>query len=390
MVVLRAQGVKDGKPMADDLYSLVKSSEFRNAIHGEDFDKAIDAMVRADVATAGRVGPAEFVKMSKYMRSALPGLSDDFLYKYAPELAQEFGGSSAGTSLAAVYQQVVSGQMRTTGLRLLDTLGEIDHSKVDFDKNGRIVKARPGANMLGGVFKNDPAEYAERLIGDMASHGITTESDQRDWMSMIFGNRLSAQMMMTLGYQKLRLDRGAAGISSTLPVDAAAKELLANDPTTNKNNMVSSLTNMLTSLGTITMGPATTFFKDMTDLFNFVRDPQSSSQWHAMFGGGIPLGPLAPSYAWPDAGQFERARRSQDAYKSDPEAARGRALGALPITIPAPQVSMTNNVRVFIDGKAIAATVEAELVGAGFTMGHSLQDSHANYSAPDVSGSGHE
>lgn len=408
MVDLRALGIKTGKPLADQMYALVKSTEFRNAITDEKFDPAIDAMVRAAMATAGRVGPSEFLQMSKYMRSALPGLSDDFLYKYAPELAQEFGGSSAGTSLSAVYQQVVSGQMRTTGLRLLDSLGEIDRSKVDFDKNGRIVKARPGANKLGDIFKNDPAEYAQALIKDLDSHGITQEGAQRDYMSMIFGNRLSAQMMMTLGYQRMRLDRGAAGIGQTMHADAAAKELLANDPTTNMNAMTAAWTNMLTAFGGLTMKPATMGMQGLADVFNVLRHPLSNWNGPSEWGKGIFWNPSAFPVDHviakePDSlfGMWRERNKAQSSlfrsgYRGSDldremgrEGARGKASPDR-IVQPPPVINLQNNVRVMIDGKQIAAAVEADLVGQGFTMGHNSQDSHANYSAPDVSGSGHQ
>lgn len=198
MTVLQGLDSKKGTDTAKQAYDLVKSAEFRNAIGEQQFDAAVGAMVKASEATGGVVTPADWFKGSKYLRSALPRLSDRFLYTMFPELSQEFGGSSGGTALSAVYQQIVAGQMRTTGLRLLDTLGEIDESKAEFDKNGRIVRIKPGANKLGDLFATDPDQYAARIVADLKAHGITAEQDQRDWLSQIFGNRNSAQMMMTL------------------------------------------------------------------------------------------------------------------------------------------------------------------------------------------------
>jgi hypothetical protein len=91
-VVLKAQGGKGGDDAAKELYDLVKSAEFRNAIGDKQFDKAIDAMVKSDVATGGIVTPRTFLQMSQMLKSALPGLSDDYLYKIMPELTQEFKG----------------------------------------------------------------------------------------------------------------------------------------------------------------------------------------------------------------------------------------------------------------------------------------------------------
>jgi hypothetical protein len=118
-VRLKAQGGEGGKDVAADLYSFVKSVEFRGAIGPESFDKAIKAMTDADVATGGIVTPRTFLQMSQMLKSALPGLSDKYLYEIMPELAQEFKGPQAGTAAASLYQQLIAGQMRTKGLNLL-------------------------------------------------------------------------------------------------------------------------------------------------------------------------------------------------------------------------------------------------------------------------------
>ena len=89
---LKAQGGSNGGDTAKELYDLVKSAEFRNAIGDKDFDKSIKSMVAADVATGGIVTPRTFLQMSQMLKGALPGLSDDYLYKIMPELAQELRG----------------------------------------------------------------------------------------------------------------------------------------------------------------------------------------------------------------------------------------------------------------------------------------------------------
>jgi hypothetical protein len=198
-------------------------------------------------------------------------------------------------------------------------------------------------------------------------------------------------MTDVLYFQKQRLDRGAAGISSTMTTDAAAKELLANDPTTNMNKLTSSLTNMLTALGQLTMKPATGLFAGMADVFRFLRDPihadwQPPSQW----GKGIFWNPSqfpVDKVLHADAPFNAFAPKMNYGADYGREAERGRALGAL--QAPAP-ISLTTTNNFFVDGAKIASIIESKLIGAGFTMGHNQQDSHAFYSAPDVSGSGHQ
>ncbi len=239
-----------------ELYDFVKSAEFRNAIGDKDFDKAVGSMVSADVATGGIVTPRTFLQMSQMLKGALPGLSDDYLYKIMPELSQEFGGARAGTAATSLYQQLIAGQMRTTGIKLLDDLGMVDESKADFDKNGRIVRMRPGAYKDSDTFKSDPLKGMADLIAAMKAHGITTEGAQRDELTMMFGNRNAAQMAMTLGYQFPRLQRGAQGIENTWPLGSSSDELLKNNPYDQWSKFTSSLTNLGAELGTDLMPAA--------------------------------------------------------------------------------------------------------------------------------------
>jgi hypothetical protein len=139
--------------------------------------------------------------------------------------------------------------MRTSGLRLLDSLGMVDENKVDFDHNGRIVKARPGYFKDDDVFKSNPLLGIEDIIKAMDAHGITNEKDQRDNISMLFGNRNAAQMALTLAYQDMRLGRGAQGIKNTWSLTAASDELLANDPMTQFRKTWADLNVVLIDIG---------------------------------------------------------------------------------------------------------------------------------------------
>ena len=141
-VVLRDQGKDRNGDVGRELYDLTKSAEFRNAISDKDFDKAVGSMVAADVATGGIVKPREWLQTSQMLKSALPGLSDEYLYQIMPELMQEFGGSRAGTAGASLYQALIGGQMRTKGINLLADIGMVDTSKVQFNSIGMIKAAR--------------------------------------------------------------------------------------------------------------------------------------------------------------------------------------------------------------------------------------------------------
>ncbi len=270
-VILRNLDKKNGGSAESELYDIVKAGEMRNAIGDASFDSVAGAITRADEATGGKVTPRQTLQFYKYLRGALPGLSDKFLFSIGPELIQEFNGSSGGTALAADYQQIVAGQQRTTGLRLLDKLGEIDRSKVEFDKDGRIVRSQPGANKLDGVFEKDPVEYASRVIKDLDRIGVHGQDDQTKWLAQIYGNRNSAYMIAVLAYQKARLERGAAGYDATLSIKDESDNLMKDNPWTKFNAMTASFQNMMTSIGDINMGTMTETMRGITIFFNDIR-----------------------------------------------------------------------------------------------------------------------
>lgn len=271
MVVMRSLDSKRGgdSHLADQVYNLVRSAEFRNAVSGPEFSKAIDLMVRAGVASGGRVNPTEFFAFSKYARGALPSLSDRFLYSYGPELAMEFKGSSAGTALASLYKNIVGGTMTTRGARLLGQLGMINEGGAEFDKHGRIVRLKPGGIVGADKFASDPDVFAGMLIEKMKAKGLN-ETQQRQWLSMIFGNRSSEQMMGTLAYQRNRLDRGAVGIAETMNIGDAAKELLAHDPVANMERFHNAWSNLLTSMGNALVEPAISAMQKLARMFDML------------------------------------------------------------------------------------------------------------------------
>ncbi|SDR52637.1 hypothetical protein SAMN05519103_04552 [Rhizobiales bacterium GAS113] len=289
MVVLRSMDEKTGGNVSGQLYNLIRSAEFRNAITGPEFDKAIDMMVRADVATGGKVTPADFFQFSKYARGSLPGLSDRFLYSYGPELAQEFKGSGAGTVMSGLYQQIVGGMMSTTGLSKMQDLDMLRGGPMQplineknklvgyeneywlFDKYQNVVKSRKPGGIVGSeVFEKDPDKFFEIMMQHEAAQGISDPDAQRRYNAQIFRRGTTTQFANVLMQQMGRLDRGAAGIAGTMSTYDAAQTLLARDPATNMRSFTAAWTNMLTAAGGPLIEPAITGMRAVTQFFKFL------------------------------------------------------------------------------------------------------------------------
>ena len=434
-VVLKAQGGEKGGDTARELYDMVKSAEFRNAIGDKQFDSAIIGMVRADVATGGIVTPGAFLQMSQMAKGALPGLSDDFLYKIMPELAQEFKGPTAGTALASLYQQLISGQMRTKGLNLLGDLGMVNTDKVEYDKIGRIKAANPGFFTDADTFRTDPMKSIGDIIEAMKAHGLTSESQQRDEIAGLFGNRNAQQMAQTLAFQYQRLARGAQGISNTNDIGATSADLLANNPYTQWNQFTSATTNAGAALGANLMPAATQALNSLTANINamakvFGGDTSNSALHDAIFGpkdaqkdwlqklqDKVGNNPIAHADQAIGNWLYDRASlwgQHPDTFVPGPGAAhlisgrdpRSPSTGPYAYTPAAPSVSanlngtaivnVTNNVNVTGLVETILSRVKGEIegafksMGAGGTNGDSGHDGRAGPTYPDhVSGVGH-
>jgi hypothetical protein len=290
-VALKNRFGGQGEDTAKEIYDLVKSAEFRNSIGDADFDKAMGAMVAANVSTGGIVKPRDWLQVSQKLRGALPGLSDDFLYTIVPELIQEFGGPQAGTAGSSLYQQLVAGSMRTVGVRELQKLGLVNDKKAQFDKNGRIVRMMPGGYLDEDVFKADQMKGMADLVLAMNEHGITDIGAQRDELSTIFGNRVAAQLAMVLAYQDARLRRGAQGIKDAEDPSIFARQKLQDNPYTQWDKFTSAATNAGAALGANLMPSATAALNNLTATVNglaqlFSGHGDASSLRSVLFGSG--------------------------------------------------------------------------------------------------------
>lgn len=391
MTVIRGMDTKrggDGK-VADDAYDLVKSAEFRNAVKPEEFDAGINSMVKSIEGTGGRVTPRDWLAFSKYARQALPGLNSDFLYTMIPEMIQEFGGAAEGTSLASLYQQIVAGQIRTTGMKLFDQLGYIDPSKVEYDKAGRIVRLMPGANVKAGEFQQDPALFAANLVQEMAKKISDDPNVQRQWVSQMVGNRNAAQQLAQFMTQMPRINRGADAIRASDDIDAASKELIDNNPWTAWDRLKNNFKSAVGLTGDNAMGSMTGFFNGLANVVGWynklVTTPAGQSllpDWIAKPGGVAP-GAQAPSGL---------ATKVLPAHSDNTDAAAKGSKDFDPKSLPAPKVNVDVKppgvdvkVNVMLDGASIAAAVSKTIsVTAGrVTNASSGFDGRANEVWPD-------
>ena len=112
--------------LGEDFDKLVKGMEIKGVTQDlAKFTHYIDGMAKAINVFGDTLRPTDYYEMFKYGRAATNALSDDFMLKTAPTLAQELGGSSAGKALSSFYTQFVGGKMSNKAVEALATYGSI-------------------------------------------------------------------------------------------------------------------------------------------------------------------------------------------------------------------------------------------------------------------------
>ncbi len=196
--------------------------------------------------------PTDYYEMFKYGRAATNALSDDFMLKTAPTLAQELGGSSAGKALSSFHTQMVGGKMSNKAVESLLDYGLIDPDKVIKTSTGNVKGVKPGG-IVGGEYlqpgKEDPYLWVNNvLLPHLAAKGVTDPAKIQEVIAAIASQTTSAQMMGIFATQQSRIVKDQALVHGAKGKDAAT-DFQANDPMVVSKSIGSQLDNLLSNTG---------------------------------------------------------------------------------------------------------------------------------------------
>lgn len=242
-IVQQIQGIlsslRHGAPGSSraESYELAKALEMKGAVRTPAmFAGQADLMTKALVAAGGKVGARDFLSAFKYGRMATAGWGDDFTYKILPTLIQEMkgGGGSAtggpGSALMSAYAAVVGGVVPQKALKLWESIGLLDKSKVVWDKVGSAKGIAPGGILGSAEFQANPYAWTLKfLVPALQKAGYTTEAQQKQALQYLFPNRTAGFVMSQFATQSWKFDRdrklieGAQGLGGY-------QELLKSDP----------------------------------------------------------------------------------------------------------------------------------------------------------------
>jgi hypothetical protein len=236
--------------LGEDFDKLIKGMEIKGVTQDlEKFNHYIDGMAKAVNVFGDTLRPTDYYEMFKYGRAATNALSDDFMLKTAPTLAQELGGSSAGKALSSFYTQFVGGKMSNKALAQLEEYGLLtDPSKVIKTSTGNVKGLLPGA-IAGQEYlqpgKTDPYAWVNNvLIPKLAAKGVTDPAKIQEVIAGMASQQTTAQMMGIFATQQSRIEKDKHLIEGAKGTDAA--ELFQqSDPKVIKKSIESQFDNLL-------------------------------------------------------------------------------------------------------------------------------------------------
>jgi hypothetical protein len=233
-VVAEGAHPERAEELGADFDKLIKGMEIKGVTQDlGKFNHYIDGMAKALNVFGDTLRPTDYYEMFKYGRAATNALSDDFMLKTAPTLAQELGGSSAGKALSSFYAQFVGGKMSNKAVEALQEYGLIDQSKVIKTSTGNVKGVKPGG-IVGQEYlqpgATDPYAWVNNvLIPALAKKGVTDPSQIQEVIAAMASQQTTAQMMSIFATQQSRIKKDAELVQGAEGMSAADK-FLQNDP----------------------------------------------------------------------------------------------------------------------------------------------------------------
>lgn len=260
----------------EDFDKLAKGMEIKGVTQNLDkFKHYIDGMAKALNVFGDTLRPTDYYEMFKYGRAATNALSDDFMLKTAPTLAQELGGSSTGKALSSFYTQFVGGKMSNKAVEALQEYGLIDPKSVIKTKTGNVKGVKPGG-IVGSEFlrpgQTDPYQWVNNvLLPHLAAKGVTDPAKIQEVIAAMASQTTTAQMMTIFATQQARILKDQALVHGADGIDAAEK-FQKSDPKVIAKSIHSQLDNLLSSTTEPVMPVANTGMNWLTSGLGYMSD----------------------------------------------------------------------------------------------------------------------
>jgi hypothetical protein len=278
-VVTSAQVVMNslrGRGAGDQVFDMAKALEIKGAsMDPQHFNALLNDMVKAAVASGGRVLGSDFLSAFKFGRTATQGWSDDFVKSILPTLIQEMKGAGGfsgalgpGNALQSAFQAIVGGVMSNKAAEEFAHLGLLKSGAVIRTTTGSIKGIRPGGIQGSKEFQANPYQWVQDvLVPALDKRGITDPDKVREEVSHLFVNRTAQQIVTLFATQQQRFEKDAALIDKAEGVDALP-DLAKHDPTTIIMAFTQAWNNLMTALGAPMVQPVNEMIIALTGVLN--------------------------------------------------------------------------------------------------------------------------
>jgi hypothetical protein len=277
--------------------SLIKGMEIKGVTQNlPKFVHYMDGMAKALNVFGDTLRPTDYYEMFKYGRGATPALSDDFMLKTAPTLAQRLRGSSAGQAQSSFYQAIVGGRIKMQSVKEMDKYGLIDHRKVvTVPKTGEIKGLLPGAVKGWRLAAEDPYAWVNEVLlpslkDKKTKKRITDPQEIQAILGTIFQKGTAAQMAGIYATQQARIEKdwnlvkGAKGLES-------AETFMDKDPFTAYKGVREQMNNFLQTTSGPLVEPAVAGLNALaaaiTALTHAAKEHQALGAAGLMAGAGV-------------------------------------------------------------------------------------------------------
>ncbi|MDR7257780.1 hypothetical protein J2X47_001960 [Sphingomonas sp. BE270] len=213
-----AGGARDRKFM-----DLLKVIEFRGGLSSDaEFQRQADFAQKVISGSRGRVDASALLLALKTGGVALSRRSNEGFYLGSEPLIQEFGGSRYGTGAMSIYTNLVQSRGTMVAQQELFRLGLLDPKKVQFNKQGALKKALPGAFYGASILENEGelALLQKVLLPAFAAKGITSPEMITREIGMVLGNRTGSALMTRIYQQQQTLMNQIAANKNAYGIDA--------------------------------------------------------------------------------------------------------------------------------------------------------------------------
>jgi hypothetical protein len=274
----------------EDFDKLAKGMEIKGVTQDlGKFNHYIDGMAKALNVFGDTLRPTDYYEMFKYGRAATNALSDDFMLKTAPTLAQELGGSSAGKAMSSFYTQFVGGKMSNKAVEQLQQYGLIDPAKVIKTSTGNVKGVMPGG-VVGGEYlqpgATDPYAWVNKvLLPKLAEKGVTDPAKIQEVIAAMASQTTTAQMMTIFATQQSRIEKDRRLVEHADGKDAAGK-FQANDPKVIAKSIGSQFDNLLSNTGEQMMPGANAGMNWLASGLSWAAEHAKSKPGHTAAAGG--------------------------------------------------------------------------------------------------------